>query len=590
MDLDSFLISIMFDNQKTKESAQKVDSVISSLIEKVASGFTAIMSIDFLKNAIDSSIKLATKLDNLSYMTNISKENLSAWGEAVKRNGGTTDSFYSSISSVSDKIRDMQTNFGSAGQSVFFKLGISLKDANGHIKNAVQVLGDVGNKIKDMPKVWQLDIGKKLGLDEATIRLISSGSEEANKLVQNMMKMSGVNQVNTEQNLKLRNSLYDISLIWDSMKLTISNFLIPYVATFSEILVKSFNILQEHSKIVHGVLFALSVLIGGIIYSSMVSLARMILTTLIPAILKMSAAFLTNPIFLIGVALVALGFIIQDLVVHLRGGKSAFGDFYDYIGNLFANDPMVRHFKYIISLMDNMTEKIRNFFGIKQIDDPMMIAVEAIRNERKLKENPTDKNTIKNGVEGVAISSGFDPQIASTIANIESGYDSSAKSKTSSASGVFQLTDATAIENGIKNLKDKNDATENIIAGINHLKKISSGLKKFFGREASGKEVYLGEMLGLAGSEKVFSSKKDTPLSAILSPSVLKANPQYQKMTSGQLISKSNKTYDQKSISVGNININAPHSDAKQISKHIDHELKKQLSDTAINLDNGVFS
>lgn len=585
MELDSFLISILFDNAKAIESAKKIENTVNSLKDKILGAFAAILSVDFLKNAVESSVQLTTKLDNLSYATNISKENLNAWGEAAKRSGGTVEGFYTSVSSLSDKIREMQTNFGSSGQLVFARLGINIKDSTGHIKNAVQILGEVGDKFKNLPKVWQQNLGQQLGLDQATIRLISDGNAEAQKLVVNMAKLGQINQLNSERNIKFRNSLYDISLVFESIKLKIADGLIPVLQRFSELLLKGLTFLQEHSKVVRAVVLALSVMLSGALLSAIISVTG--------AIIAFGRALLINPVFLLTTALVALGLIIQDFIVYLNGGKAAFSDFYDMLSN-----------ENIIKQLEKLGNKIKNIFSpltkfMKDTIDSFRYLFgsldETVRSADEIEDEFVDdkeitQKVIKEHITKTALQIGVDPSVAHSIANIESGLNPNAKNATSSASGIFQLTNATAQDNGISDLSKKNNVHANIKAGVTNLKKITDGLTQFFHRSPTGAEVYLGEMFGLAGSQGIFSANKNTMLSSILNPSVLKANPQYKNMTAGQLINNSNKTYSQKSVTVGEVKINAPNSDARQISKHITTELQKHLSNLTTNIDNGIRS
>lgn len=584
MDLDSFLISILFDNAKTQDSAKKIENTVNGLKDKIVGAFSAILSIDFLKNAIESSLNLATKFDNLSYATNVSKENLSAWGEAVKRNGGTVESLYSSVSNLSSKIMEMQVNFGSAGQLVFARLGISLQDSNGQMKDAVDVLGELGDKFKSLPKAFQFTLGHQLGLDNATIRLISSGSEEALKLVDNMKKLSGINELNTEKNIKLRNSLYDIYLIWESMKIGLANSLIPIVQKFSELLVKSMGFLQEHGKVVRSLLLILAALLAGIVLSSIISVTR--------AFVVLGTTMLLNPASLIAVGILALVLVLQDLKTWLDGNNSALGEFYEWL----SESKLGKSIKYIIGLMDTLTKKVRDFFGIKQKDDNLLklaeeqrkgLAGEETKNQPTTEITPTRKEVIEK-ITKISTELGVNPNVSATIANIESGFNQNAKSKSSSAGGYFQLTDATAISNGLTDLSKKLNAQENIKAGINNLKKITEGLTGYFGRAPNGAETYLGERTGLAGSKKVFSANPNTMLSSLFNEGVLKANPSFRTMTAGQLINESNKTYAQKSVVVGEINISAPNSDAKQIAKHAKVEIQKEFTKLVTNIDNGV--
>lgn len=588
MDLDSFLISIIFDNAKTQESAKKIENVVDGLKNKIIGAFSAIASIDFLKNAVERSVELATNLDNLSYSTNISKEKLSAWGEAVKRNGGTVEGFYASVSSLSEKIRDMQTSFGSAGQTVFARLGISIKDSSGHIRDAVDVLGELSDKFQTLPKVWQQNLGKQLGLDQGTIRLLASGNEEAQKLVANMAKLGQISQLDTEKNIKFRNTLYDISLVFESIKLKIADALIPVLQRFSEMLLKGLSFLQEHATAVRAVIVVLSLLLSGSLLSAIVSVTR--------AFLALSASLILNPITLITAAFLALGLVIQDLNVYLDNGQSAFKSLYDW----FAESGLAKVLKYDLDLLDQLNKKIREFFGVGYTEDPILKKSEEYRKELNKLKDLESKQTgadstfttkdVKENITKTALKVGVDPSIANTIANIESGLNPGAKNSFSSASGVFQLTDATAFDNGVTDLSKKNDINQNINAGVNNLKRITDGLANYFHRKPTGPETYLGEWLGLAGSKNVFSANQNTMLSSILSPSALKANPQFQNMTAGQLVNNANKTYEQKSVTIGEVKINAPNSDARQISQQIWNEMQKHYTNLVTNIDNGIRS
>lgn len=585
MSLDSFLVSILFDSNKTQESAKKIEDVVSGLKNKIIGSLASLASIDFLKNMVQGSIELATKLDNLSYITNVSKESLSAWGEAVKRNGGTTEGFYASITSLAEKIRDMQTSYGSAGQLVFARLGVNLRNANGQIKNAAEVLVDLGDKFKKLPKDWQINLGKQLGLDPATIRLISNGSKEAQNLVQNMAKYAQLSNLNTEGNTKLRNTFYDISLVFESIKIKLANDLMPIIQKFSEMLLKGLQFLQEHSTAVKLVLTILATLMSGVLLSSIIGVTR--------ALTAMAVAMLKNPIVWYTGLLIALVLVIQDFIVYVNGGKSALSGFWSaltdesIIKKLDAlGDKLKAIFSPLTRFFDKYTKLIRDFFGIKQVEDPLMQKIDEYQNQSGFVDESKDQ--IKDRIRKTALELGVDPNVALGVAQKESNFNPDAKNARSSASGIFQLTDATARENGITDLSRKNDLDLNIRAGVLNLKKITDGLTNYFKRAPTPAEVSIGEMLGLAGSEKVFGSNKNTMLSTLFGDNVLKANPQFRNMTSGQLISNANKTFQQQSVTVGEVKINAPNSNAREISKRISGELQKHLSSLVTNVDNGV--
>jgi hypothetical protein len=579
MNVDTFTLSLLFDTQKTEASTKKVESTVDSMIKNITKAFLAFAEIDFFKNLIEQSVILTTKLDNLAYTTRENVQSLSAWGEAVKRNGGTAEGFYTSISSLASKLRDIQTSFGSPGQLVFARLGLNLRKANGEMKTSTELLGDIGEKFKHLPKAFQLNLGQQLGLDPATIRLISNGSKEALALVEKMRQLSGVSEENTERNLRFRNSLYDIQLIWQSIKLTIANAIIPILTKFSEMLVKTFRLMQEHAGAVKLVLLAIAGVLIGAIANSIIYIAELITTRLIPAFLAIVAV---NPeLYVLGLALVAAGIIVEDFTVYLRGGKSAFEDYYKVIGKAVDKLKQLAHILLYIP---------KAFYGL--VGSIFNVAKTGLSDFQPTQaDTPQDakKSAVLNSIALVSKKLGFDPNTAATISNIESGLDPDAKSKTSTASGLFQVLDSTALDQ-LGSLENKNNPLTNSLAGIKNLQNISTGLNKFFKMAPTGGELYLGEHFGLKGAKKIFSANPKSLASSLFSSQVTRVNPDIGNLTSGQLINNANKTYASHAVSVGKIDIqvHAPQADAAQVAQQTKNEFQRHLTSVVTNKDNGV--
>ncbi len=578
MSLDKFVVSVLFDDRATADSIKKIEQIIDKSVKFIKNAFVTLGEGEFLRRAIDSTVKLATQLDNLSYATNANAEDLNAWGEAAKRNGGSVEGFYSSISNLSTKIIDMQTSFGSAGQLVFARLGLNLRKSNGDIKTSIDLLSEIGQKFKDMPKVWQISLGRQLGLDQGTIRLISSGSKEALNLVEKMRQLGGVHELNTEKVIRFRNSLYDLELVWQNIKLTIGNAIIPLLTKFTELLVKSFRLMQEHATLAKFLLVSIAAIISGQIVRSIYLLASAILLRLVPALKRIGLA--APELIVMSAALLAIGLLVEDFVVYLQGGNSAFKEYYDWIGKVTDK----------LSFLGKALHFLRHGFEINS-DDIKKAKVES----DKVEEG--HKNIVKDAIFSAAIKLGYDPKSALTIARLENdSLDPYAENPSKgTAAGVFQLTDDTFNDAKKKFDKDdkalaggKYDIFTNTLAGLVNLKNTHKELSKYFGRESTGAEDYIGENFGVTGSKKVFSAAKDTPLKNLLSPKVFESNSQYRNLTAGQVQSQLTNAYNQKSVSIGNITINAPNSNAKDIAKHVGIQVQKHLTSIVTNSDNGV--
>jgi hypothetical protein len=128
---------------------------------------------------------------------------------------------------------------------------------------------------------------------------------------------------------------------------------------------------------------------------------------------------------------------------------------------------------------------------------------------------------------------GIDPQLAFSVAKIESNLNVKAKNSVTGATGLNQITPSTwkFLITKYPNLgfteKDINDPQKNAIMGAVYLKQISQTLKKGLSREPSATEVYLGHFLGPSGALKFLQGLRRNP-SAIASemfPAAVKANP-----------------------------------------------------------------
>ena len=109
---------------------------------------------------------------------------------------------------------------------------------------------------------------------------------------------------------------------------------------------------------------------------------------------------------------------------------------------------------------------------------------------------------------GTAISTaaqkhGVDPNTLAQIAVLESGGDPNAKNPRSSAAGLFQFTDATAKDVG---LRDKFDPNQSADAAAQLARSNMSVLRDRLGREPSPGEVYLAHQQGAGGASQLLTN------------------------------------------------------------------------------------
>lgn len=126
---------------------------------------------------------------------------------------------------------------------------------------------------------------------------------------------------------------------------------------------------------------------------------------------------------------------------------------------------------------------------------------------------------------------GIDPQLALSIAGIESSFKTMAKSRTSSAAGLFQFINDTWREQlqkhgsklGIPRNATQMDPVANSLLGAQYLKTNKESLESTTGKPIGDTELYLAHFLGLGGARTFLKADPNEKAAKIL-PNASSAN------------------------------------------------------------------
>ena len=140
-------------------------------------------------------------------------------------------------------------------------------------------------------------------------------------------------------------------------------------------------------------------------------------------------------------------------------------------------------------------------------------------------------------IRAAAQARGIDPELALSIARAESSLDPRAKARTSSASGLFQVTKDTWKEYGGKPGKQM-DPDENIRVGLDIIAKNTNLLKTALNRDPRPAEVYAAHYFGPTGARSFLTADPATPIAKVLGEKAVKANPNLQGKTAGQVLAQ----------------------------------------------------
>ena len=140
-------------------------------------------------------------------------------------------------------------------------------------------------------------------------------------------------------------------------------------------------------------------------------------------------------------------------------------------------------------------------------------------------------NALKNTIMAAARMVGVDERLMGVMAAIESGFRTSVKAGTSSATGLYQFISGTwnkmvskyGPKYGIAPGTSPTDARASALMGAEYIKENSEALKSVLNRPITDTDIYLAHFLGAGGAKKLLTADPNA-IAANLMPDAARAN------------------------------------------------------------------
>lgn len=237
MTVDELLINVTLNAKQLNQSIQNAESQLNKFahnISTVVGGALEMLalkfSVTFGKDLIETFANAGTKLNVLSQQIGENVGTLDKWGAAVQKAGGSADSFYNTVNNLHNRLVDMKIGGDMKSSSIFGLLGISIENAAHQLKKPSEILLELSSKLKGQSQEFQQYIGRQLGIDEATIRVLSKGREETLKLVAAQKQLW--DNKNSRQAMQARDNIIDFDRRLEQLKNTIAVKLLPVAFKF----------------------------------------------------------------------------------------------------------------------------------------------------------------------------------------------------------------------------------------------------------------------------------------------------------------------------------------------------------------------
>jgi len=327
--------------EKTSAGIKSVSDKIEDHKEQLRKAGTVIAGIGAaitgsLALAVTSAANFGDEMDEMSSRTGVSTEKLSALALAVETSGGSMDTLETSIKRAQRNLYEA-ANGSKQAQEAFNQLGISIKNSDGSLRDAVDVMIDFADKTADMEdETMKAALAQKIFGRSGTdlLPVFELGGEGIRKLMKDAEKYGmTIDSLTAKQAGEFNDS-------FDTMKMAIAGVarqfgytllpaITPVIEAITDLAAKVVDFLREHERfaqILGGVATALGLIltaVGGLLVASTG------LPALIGLFTKMSSLLAGTGPF--GLALAAVAIALYEIAKHWDVVSAAMLTFYNQV-------------------------------------------------------------------------------------------------------------------------------------------------------------------------------------------------------------------------------------------------------------------
>ena len=193
------------------------------------------------------------------------------------------------------------------------RLGVNFRNLDGSMKKPLDTLKDLSARFSKMSLVRSLALGKKLGLDEPTIRLLQKGRKGLDELIAKYKDLGVMSAEDVKNGAKLNKVFQDYRQIITFLGMRMAGYFLPIAEKISNWFIKAAKWVKDNERVFKAAITT----IGAVITASLI---------------KPILALVSNPV-LMGIAALsaAIMLIVEDFMAWKEGADSLFGPLYEWL-------------------------------------------------------------------------------------------------------------------------------------------------------------------------------------------------------------------------------------------------------------------
>lgn len=366
-----FLVSLGFDTDNS--GLVKMKSAMDGIEWKAKALNGALLTL--ATGAALAVKQTASELDKLYFSSQrigASVTNINAYGNAIAQLGGSAEGAVGTLEALAEKIRNSP---GYEGQ--IKSLGVNTRDANGAMRDRVEVMKDLSGVLAKMPSYQANAYANSLGIDQNTLMAMRDGKFMANmEKYQKIQKELGMNDDLAKSGNEFMTEYRDLTMMtktgFQVIVMQAGKALIPILRLLNQLIqagIHAFSQLNPQIKegLAAGLRFGMLALMFGAMAKSLGLLLKFIpaFKTFIGLLKLFRLAFLASPIGIILALGAALALLYDDYKTWKEGGKSLF-DWSKWTNGI---DTIINKIKDFLDILEKIKDKTIEFIQ-KIIKDP----------------------------------------------------------------------------------------------------------------------------------------------------------------------------------------------------------------------------
>lgn len=335
--------------------ADNIDKQLNNVIGNVRSGLTNLMtgvvapalaglaSGELVQQFADD----ITQVDKLSKSLGMSVEQLSAWRTAAEMAGVEANEVGEIFADFNDWMVDAKFNEGGAMYTDFIQNGLlpAVTDANGEMKKTEDYILEFADALHKMDPAQASGIARQIGLsDLQTASWLQQGGDAIRRQLKLAKEIGTYTQEDAQAASEFTMSIKILTHSVRMMLLPVFRALVPILTNVS----KLFTEASKHATALIPVLSGIGIAVGVRMAGGFLAVAKSIKTAALAA-----KAFIFSPWGAVLMALLAIGLVLEDFLVWLDGGESAWGEYYEKIFGSTENAK-----KIISNFVDTVTNEV----------------------------------------------------------------------------------------------------------------------------------------------------------------------------------------------------------------------------------------